>query len=203
MPSQFQSYDYKTASGEVKTYSYDKAKYEKADRTDGRRNPDGRKKGWQVAEMWDNHHEIARRIILGENNKAIAEALGLTDQQISNVRNSPVVKDKLAIMRAARDAGTIDLSREIQDLAPIALARIREALEEGKTLGRELSGSSILREANSVLDREIGKPTQTINTRNINAHLTLEDIEAIKQRAKELAPMNFDFELHEDGGVRI
>jgi hypothetical protein len=179
------------AQGDMVEYAYPKDRYTDPNRSDGRRSVNGKKKGWQVAEMWDKHHEIARRLILGEKNVDIAAALGCTEVQVSNVKNSPVVQDKLAIMRAARDAGTIDLAREIQDLAPIALARIREALEEGKTLGRELSGSSILKEANSVLDREIGKPTQTINTRNLHGHFTAEDLERIKNRAKELAPMNF------------
>ena len=189
---QFQHVIVENASGETVQYDYPKDRYTQSDRGDGRKSSsDGKKKGWQVAEMWDKHHEIAGKILLGESNVAIAQSLGCSEQQISNVRNSPVVKDKLAIMRAARDAGTIDLSKEIQDLAPIALLRIREALESGKTLGKELSGSSILREANGVLDREIGKPTQTINTRNIHGHFTAEDLERIKARARELAPLTF------------
>ena len=188
---QFQHVIVENSSGETVQYDYPKEHYTNPERTDGRKSTDGKKRGWQVAEMWDKHHEIARRILLGETNVSIAAALECSEQQISNVRNSPVVKDKLTIMRAARDAGTIDLAKEIQDLAPIALARIREALEEGKALGRELSGASILKEANGVLDREIGKPTQTINTRNIHGHFTVEDLDRIKARAKELAPLNF------------
>lgn len=180
------------ASGETVVYSYPLERYTQPDRKDGRRRSgivegEVKKRGWQVAEMWDKHHEIARRIVLGQSNVEIAEALHVGAQQVSNVRNSPVVQDKLTIMRAARDAGTIDLAKEIADLAPIALQRVREALETGQVLGRELSGSSIMKEANNLMDREIGKPTQRIDTRNVHGHFTMEDIERIKERARELA----------------
>ena len=174
--------------GHKVSYDYGE-RYSDSSRKDARRKGD-KKKGWQVAEMWDKHHEIARRILLGETNVAIAESLGCTSQQISNVRNSPVVKDKLTVMSAARDAGTIELAREIQDLAPIAILRVREALEQGTVLGKEVSASGILKEANTLIDREIGKPTQTINTRNLHGHFTMDDIEAIKAKAQQLAALS-------------
>lgn len=178
------------ADGESVTYSYPKDRYTDPKRKDLRKKSSQsgeKKKGWQVAEMWDFHHEIARRLILGQNNKEIAEALNCTDVQVSNVKNSPVVKDKLTIMRAVRDAGTIDLAKEIADLAPIALQRIREAIETGSILGREVSASLILKESNGILDRDQGKAIQRIDTRNVHGHFTLEDIERIKERAKALA----------------
>lgn len=182
------------AAGQEVVYTYPIDRYVQPDRKDARRienktaaGETPKKKGWQVAQMWDNHHEIARRVVLGQNNQEIAEALNVTPQQVSNVRNSPVVQDKIIIMRAARDAGSIDLAKEIADLAPIALQRVREALETGAVLGRELSGSAIMKEANSIVDREIGKPTQRVDTRNVHGHFTMDDIERIKERARELA----------------
>lgn len=153
---------------------------------DQRRSGD-RQGGLLIAEMWEAHHEIARRILLGQKNVDIARDLGCTPATVSNVRNSPVVKDKLAIMSAVRDAGTIELAKEIQDLAPLALSRIREALEQGTVMGKELNSSAILKEANNLLDRDQGKATQRIDTRNLNATLTVEDIELLKEKAKILA----------------
>ena len=175
------------AAGQEVTYTYPKEHYTNPDRGDGRRVSGEKRKGWQVAEMWDRHHEIARRIVLGQNNQEISEALNVTPQQISNVRNSPVVKDKITVMRAARDAGTIELAKEIADLAPLAIQRVREAIESGTVLGKEVSAIGILKEANGLIDREIGKPTQRIDTRNVHGHFTLDDIERIKERARELA----------------
>lgn len=148
-------------------------------------------KGHVIVEMWESHHEIARRLLLGQKHVDIAKDMGCTPQTVSNVERSPVVADKLSIMRAARDAGSIDLAKEIQDLAPLALQRVREALETGQVMGRELNGISILKECNQLLDREIGKPTQRVDTRNIHGHFTMADIDRIKARAKELAGTSY------------
>ena len=177
---------YTRADGTTVQYSYPKARYADPNRKDMRRAPDGKKKGWQIAEMWDQHHEIARRLVLGQSNVEIAEALGVDKQTVSNVKNSPVVQDKLTLLRAARDCDSIDLAKEIAEMAPMALKRVREALETGTVLGKEVNAATILKEANSLLDREMGKAIQRIDSRNLNATLTLEDIEAIKQRAAEL-----------------
>ena len=187
MSSDVQQVDYQTASGDVKTYSYPKSRYRNSSRKDGRRVGERKRGGWQVAEMWERHHEIARRIVLGQSNVDIAKDLGVSAQAVSNVRNSPVVKEHTTLMNAARDVGTIDLARDIADLAPLALKRVKEALEGGEVLGRELSGSAILKEANQLLDREIGKPTQRVDMRGVHTHLTLDDINRIKEKARRLA----------------
>jgi len=175
---------YTRANGEEVVIDYGD-RYSSPNRGDARRVSE--KKGWQVADMWESHHEMARMILLGRSNVEIGESLGVSPQQVSNVRNSPVVKDKLTIMKAARDIGAIDLSREISTLAPIALKAVREALETGKVNGKEVSAIGILKEANGILDREMGKPTQRVETRNLHGHLTMEDIDRIKNRARELA----------------
>jgi hypothetical protein len=180
------SVPYVKADGTVKTYNYPKERYADASRRDGRRSPDGKRKGWQIAEMWDQHHEIARRLVLGQSNVEIAEALGVTRETVSNVKNSPVVQDKLALLRAARDCDSIDLGKEIAEMAPMALKRIREAIETGTVLGKEVYAASILKEANSLLDREMGMAIQRIDSRNLNATIGPDDLEDIKRRAAEL-----------------
>jgi len=175
------------ASGEAKEYDYGD-KFSRIDRgPDLRRTGDKKKKGYQISEMWDSHHEIARLLILGEKGTDIAKKLNCSVGLVSNVRNSPVVKDKMAVMRAARDAGTIELSREIRDLAPIAIQRLKEALTEGTILGKELSASAIAKEANNIIDREQGKAIQRVDSRNIHGHFTMSDIDRIKEKAKKLA----------------
>ena len=103
-----------------KEYIYPKSRYNDPNRPDLRKAPNGRK-GHQIAKMWDNHHEIARLLVLGLNNAEIAERMGCTPQTVSNVRNSPVVQDKLAILHAVRDVATGDLASEIAEMAPMAL----------------------------------------------------------------------------------
>lgn len=176
-----------------KEYSYPKARYTDPNRTDLRRKPEGRV-GWQVGEMYERHHEIARRLILGQSGKEIAAALGVTDVTVSNVKNSPIVQDKLSIMRAARDAGTIELATEIANLAPIAVQRLKEALTTGEVFGQKVNATSILKEANNIIDREMGKPVQRVDTRSTTMHLTPDDLARIKERALEIAP-TVDIEL--------
>lgn len=177
------SASYETASGVLRDYTQD-------GRGDLRRPPGGATKTWRVSEMWDKHHEIARLILLGIKNVEIAQRLNISEQQVSNVKNSPVVKEKLDLMQTARDVGSINLAKEIADLAPIALGRIKEVLETGQVMGREASASQILKEANNVLDRDQGKAIQRVDSRHLNATLSMEDIERIKQKAADLAISN-------------
>ena len=144
----------------------------------------GQKNG--ATNIWDRHHEIARLILLGRTNKDIAETLGVTKEMVSMVRNSPVVKDKLACMQVARDAQAVDLAAEIANLAPVALQKLKEALEEGKVNGQQLNATAIVNVANSILDRDQGKPTQRVETRNLHGHFTLDDINRMKQKAAEM-----------------
>lgn len=139
--------------------------------------------------IWDRHHEIARRVLLGQANIDIAKDLGVTKEMVSMVRNSPVVKDKLACMQVARDAKAVDLAAEIADLAPVALQKLKEALEEGKVNGQQLNAAAIVNVANSILDRDQGKPTQRVETRNLHGHFTIDDINRMKEKAATLGAL--------------
>ena len=167
------------------TYTYDKDRYSDPTRSDGRR-AEGKKKGWQIATMYERHHEIARRIVLGEKDCDIARELGITASTVSSVKNSPIVQDKLAIMRAVRDTEAIDLAKEIAALAPLALERIKEAINTGTVNGKEVSAVSILKESNALLDRHMGKAVQRTDNRTVSTTLSLEDIERIKSKARSL-----------------
>lgn len=176
------------AAGEKVEYDYGN-RYNNPDRgPDKRKKRDGTKRGYQVAEMYDKHHEIARRLLLGQKGVDIAKALGCTDVSVSQVKNSPVVQEKLTIMRAARDCGAIDLAQEIAKMAPIALGRIKEAIETGAILGKECSAAEISKQSNAILDRHMGKATLKVETKSIHGHFSMDDIQKIKDRAKELAP---------------
>lgn len=178
---------FQTTSEAGKTYDYGE-KYSNPSRSgDARKKVDGTKKGHVIAEMWDSHHEIARRLLLGQKGVDIAKAMNVTAATVSSVKNSPVVMEKLTLMRAARDCGALDLAIEIQKMAPIALAKVKEAIETGTVLGKELSGAEILRQSNMIVDRQIGKPTQRIDTRNTHAIFGPDEIMAIKAKAKQLA----------------
>lgn len=155
----------------------------------GPREPDGRRTGrvksWVVNEMWDLHHEIARMLLVGVKNTVIAERLGCSPQTVSNVRNSPVVKEKLAIMQGARDANSVDVAKEIQKLAPKAIEFHRTILEAGKD-NVEVTNGQRFKSAESILNRAGFAPQPPAQRHeHVHAHLTAEQLEGIKERARK------------------
>lgn len=154
--------------------------------SDPNREPDQRKvlqkKSWTVGEMWEVHHEIARLILLGWKNVEIAKRLKCSSQMVSNVRNSPVVQDKLAIMKGARDADSIDLSREIRESAPDAL-RLLQDIIRGDNDAQDAPLSLRAKTAESMMDRAGYSAPKRIQSESISYALTKEEIEEIKRRA--------------------
>lgn len=137
---------------------------------------------YKITEMWEIHHEISRRLALGQSNVEIAEDLGVSKEMVSYTKNSPVVEEKVAIMRGAMDADTLDLGIRIKELAPLALEKVQEALEKGTVNGQELSGTFIVKTAERHLDRAGYAPVKKFI--GVTGTLTPADIEEIKNRAK-------------------
>lgn len=144
--------------------------------------PDGCRH-WQVSEMWDLHHEIARRLVLGQKNTEIARDLGIHKQTVSNVRNSPVVQEQMALLNGARNAETMDLAQEIAEIAPVALQLLKEIVE-GEGQGTNAPLSLRAREANNMLARVGHGVPQRVQSESVNVFLTSKDIAEIKQRAR-------------------
>lgn len=165
--------------------TYKGVNYFSKDRPPDRRKArtNGRRKTWQVGEIWEIHAEISRRILLGQKNTVIAEALECSPQMVSNVRNSPVIQDRLALMRGARDASTIDIARDIQEFAPEALKLLKEVVR-GEGPGENASIALRAKQANEFLDRAGHGAVR--REQHFHAHLTTEEIEGIKQRALEM-----------------
>jgi hypothetical protein len=162
-----------------------KTKYFNEDRgPDLRFNPPAKPRSFKVAKLWDIHHEICRRIALGEKNVQIAEALGVSPVMVSYTRNSRVGKDQTGILRGAMDADTIDLGRQIQEFAPVAL-KILEGIIEGKGEFGDASLALRARYADRHLDRAGYSPVRKLAT--LNSTLTRDDIEAIKERSRQSA----------------
>jgi len=86
----------------------------------------------------------------------------------------------MMIMRGARDASSVDVAKRIQEMLP-------EALEVLDTILKNENASASVRTniAQDLLDRGGHGAPKVIETRGFMAHLSGEDIERIKQRAKE------------------
>lgn len=164
----------------------DREKYFKERGPDERLNT-GERRVWQVQEMWDVHHEIARRLLLGQKNVSIAEDLGVSAQMISLVRQSPVVKERLSIMRAARDDKIIDMAKYIKEKAPEALQLLDKVIAGEEIDGKKPSLEMRVREANGWIDRAGYKAPQRVEGAFMHGHYTADEIEELKRESAERA----------------
>lgn len=153
-------------------------KYYNDDRgPDLRLKPSHERRHWVVSEMWDLHHEITRLLSLGFKNTQIAQRLGISHVMVSNVKNSPVVQDQLAILRGVRDAESIDVAMEIRDFAPTCLTLLKSIVNGEVEASTPLKAHT----ARDLLDRGGFPAIKRIES--VSTQLTSKDIEDIKNRA--------------------
>jgi hypothetical protein len=139
-------------------------------------------KNYDVKRLWGQQKEILRLVASGlYTNKVVAEMLGITPQTVSNIINSELGKQTLAMLEGAADSDTVDLMVRIRALSPIALGLQEEMLLEEGTPQRLKNDI-----ANKVLDRAGYAPVTKSMNLNLNAGLNKDEIDAIKKRAKEL-----------------
>lgn len=140
------------------------------------------KRKYEISHMWERHHEIVRRALLGQSNTQIAEGLGITTVTVSNALNSKIVRDKLKILRAQRDASTVDVAAAIKNLAPKCIEVIEGVLDSD--VARD---ADKLRAAFDLLDRGGYAAPKVIKTENLHGVFTKDDLVEIKKQAMELA----------------
>ena len=153
----------------------------KAD-NDSRFNGEGRK--YQIQNLWDAHHEIIRLAVLGMKHVDIARELGITAVTVSTCLNSEVGRRQLALMRGARDAETVDLAVEIRRKAPIAFRLLQEYMEND-----DFDPKQRISIAMDTMDRAGYGAPRIVEGRMLHAHLTADDLNEIKQRARENSMM--------------
>ena len=139
-------------------------------------------KTYRVDEISHRHHEIARMVLLGVKNNEIARRLNITREFVSNVRNSPVVKEQLDLMAAERDKETIDVAIKIKEALPKCVDFLAETIEDGEV-------SKTLRSKNAFGLLSIGGhgTTKNVSVKATHAILTATDIAEIRDRGISLA----------------
>lgn len=138
---------------------------------------------YEIQHMWERHHEIVRLTLLGHGQTEVAELLDVTPQTISNTLNSKIVRDKLQIMRAERDASTVDVAAAIKNLAPKAVQMLETFLQPDSTAPDTIK----FRAAVDMLDRNGYAAPKVIETKNLHGVFTRDDLEEIKKRGRQLA----------------
>lgn len=86
--------------------------------------------GPSIEKMKEIHHEIKRRLILGEKPVDISKALGMTQSWLSIVMASPVFQIELAKERALADENAADVGGRITRLAPHAMSVLEKIVKE-------------------------------------------------------------------------
>lgn len=136
-------------------------------------------KQYQIEQMWELHHEVCRLALIGMKQVDIANHLGVSPVMVSYTLRSPIVQRQLNQLKAVRDIDAIDVSKEIQDLAPRAIKVLDELMDS------DLPNIK-LKAATDILDRAGHAAVRTLRTENIHAHFTAEEISDIKKRAREV-----------------
>jgi len=118
-------------------------------------------------------------LLLGFGNNEIARELGVTPQNVSDIRNSPLAQDQLAVLKAARDSATVDVARALVADAPKSLSLLTD-IRDGKASDDIKLRATV---AQDLLDRGgFGKVTK-IAARVSHGIFTPEVLERIKKRA--------------------
>jgi hypothetical protein len=141
------------------------------------------RKTWQVEQVWELHHEITRRIFLGQKNTVIATAVGCDKQQVSNVRNSAIVQEQLRAMQVAATLDVVDVKRIINEIAPRAVEVLKEVMEAAET-----PPATRVSAAKDLLDRAGHGAVQQVQV--AHGHFTAADLDAIKLRAMQSTKVN-------------
>jgi DNA polymerase III delta prime subunit len=137
-----------------------------------------------VKQMHEIHHQIKRRLFMGQSGVHICRALGVGRSLVSHVKNSLPVRKELSLMNDAADSRVIDLRNEIEAIAPIAVENLKEVVEQGTLNGEQVGLKIIVDESNKIIDRHLGKPAQTTLGKVMHTHFTADDIEKLKAEAK-------------------
>ena len=136
-------------------------------------------KPYQIEQLWEVHHEVCRLALIGMKQVDIANHLGVSPVMVSYTLRSPIVQRQLNQLKAVRDLDAIDVSKEIQELAPRAVKVLEELMDN------ELPNIK-LKAATDILDRAGHAAVRTLRTENIHAHFTADEISDIKKRAREV-----------------
>jgi hypothetical protein len=146
----------------------------------------GERRVYEPKKLWDSHHEVLNQLSLGIPRKVVAENMGVTPQTVSNVANSELGKEKLTLMRGARDASHIDVMAEVSRMIPKALAVYEEILDADASQGVSLN---LKKHVADTLVMKIGgyEAPRKLDVRSASLHLNPEELEELKERGRQAA----------------
>lgn len=102
------------------------------------------------------HNEIARRLVMGQNQVTIALAMGLDQGRLSIIINSPLFKVVVAKLSKLRDDNAVDIQEELKELVPIALDKVAKISMAGGSERLQLSASQDILDRGGVVKKGQG-----------------------------------------------
>ena len=150
-------------------------------------NPDDKK--YQIEKVRDHHREIMRMLIATNGkctNEKIGEAVGVTAQTVSNVRNNPIVQEAMHSLQIKADDNAIDVNKKVREMFPLAAKVINNAMRLAEDSDNvEMMEPKVLsqsiRAAVAVMDH--AHPKQVKGT-ILHGHVTMDQINALKEKAR-------------------
>ena len=133
-----------------------------------------------LSSLKTRHREIARLMLLGKSNNEISELIGISPTRISQIKSDPMFRGYLASLEERCDRQVMDVRQRLANLSHEALDVVEELLKDDKS-------SIQLAAAKDILDRAGYKPVEKVETVNLSAVLSPEELQAIRhniQRAK-------------------
>jgi hypothetical protein len=128
------------------------------------------------------HHEIIRLVLLGWKQSEVAKYLNLTTVTVSNCMSSYKAQNLLRLLTQKRSEATVDLQQVMMGNAPVVHDVLLDAI-----LDPDTPVAVRAKEAREYLGICGFVKPQKIQATSIHAHLTVDEIEAIKLKARQRA----------------
>jgi predicted transcriptional regulator len=137
---------------------------------------------YQLQALNNIHHEVLRYALLGYKSRQIANMLGVTEPTVCNALNSAKGRQQMSIMRGARDTNSIDIAKDLVEFAPRCVEVLKELVD-----GEEQPMHLRAKYAIEMLGIAGHVKPQRVQVQGSVAHLTADEILAIKNQARQLA----------------
>lgn len=145
------------------------------------------KKKFELTKLQALHHEILRMKLTGLKNLHIAEYLGISKETVQYTVNSSLGKAKLQLMQAAADSNSIDFQQRIKNMLPHVAEFCEGQLDPAK-MPEHPNPDLQLKVAKFVAADLAGVTApKRVDARHVHAHMTTDDIEALKKRGMQQA----------------
>ena len=145
--------------------------------------------GTKVQRIWEHWDEVKRLLVVSNGcftNQQIADKIGCTAQTVSNIRNNPLIQEKIALLQSERDESAVEIGEQVKEIAPAALAFLKSTINMAQddldsTMGApdDKMQDRGLKSSKTVLDHSIPKK---VESKVIPGHITLQQINMIKER---------------------